>query len=107
MSILAVVLIIISAALITAAVFSFKCRGFLFNNSYIFATDEERKKMDKKPYYRQTGVVFVLIAAIMMLNAVQILTGLSRIFYITMAVSGFTVIYAVISSIKIEKNNKS
>ncbi len=106
MIILAVILIIISAMLLIAAVFSFKNKGFLFNNSYIFATEEERKKMDKRPYYKQTGIVLVFIAAIMLLNAVQVLTGIKRLFYISMVVASVMVIYAVISSVKIEKNKK-
>ena len=58
MIISAVILIIISAALFTLSFFQFKEKGFLFNNAYLYASEEERKKMNKKPYYRQSGNCF-------------------------------------------------
>ena len=44
MIISAVILIIISAALFTLSFFQFKEKGFLFNNAYLYASEEERKK---------------------------------------------------------------
>lgn len=40
---------------------SFKEKGFLFNNAYLYASKEERATMDKKPHYRQSAVVFLMI----------------------------------------------
>ena len=106
MIISAVILIIISAALFTLSFFQFKEKGFLFNNAYLYASEEERKKMNKKPYYRQSGIVFSLLGSIFLLNAVQLLTKLKWIFYIVIAVVILTLVYAVISSVKLEKNKK-
>lgn len=106
MIISAVILIIISAALFILSVFQFKEKGFLFNNAYLYASEEERKKMNKKPYYRQSGIVFILLGSIFLLNAVQLLTKLNWIFYIVIAVVILTLVYAVISSVKLEKNKK-
>ena len=53
--ILAIIYLVIS-------IMSFKEKGFLFNNAYIWASKQEREKMNKKPYYRQTAIVFALIA---------------------------------------------
>ena len=33
-------------------------RGYLLNNAWIYATKKERESMNKKPYYRQSGIVF-------------------------------------------------
>lgn len=106
MIIYAVILIIISAALFILSFFQFKEKGFLFNNAYLYASEEEREKMNKKPYYRQSGIVFILLGSIFLLNAVQLLTKLNWIFYIVIAVVILTLVYAVISSVMLEKNKK-
>ena len=49
---------IIAAILAVVSIRSFQNKGFLFNNAYIYASKEERGKMDKKPYYRQSAIVF-------------------------------------------------
>lgn len=53
-------------ALISLAIgiISFLEKGFLFNNAYIFASRQEREKMDKKPHYRQSAIVFTLISLV-------------------------------------------
>ena len=53
--ILAIVCLIIS-------ILSFKEKGFLFNNAYIWASKQERDAMDKKSYYRQSAIAFALCA---------------------------------------------
>ena len=47
---------IIAAILAVVSIRSFQNKGFLFNNAYIYASKEERGKMDKKPYYRQSAI---------------------------------------------------
>ncbi len=51
---------------------SFREKGFLFNNAYLYASKEERDMMDKKPYYRQSAIVFLMIGVIFLLNAISI-----------------------------------
>ena len=50
----------------------FQCRNksFLFNNLYSYAAKQEREKMDKKPHYRQSGIVFALLSSIHLCIAV-------------------------------------
>ena len=85
---------------------SFMEKGFLFNNAYIYASKQEREKMNKKPHYRQSAIVFLLLGFIFLLNAIAVLLGANWIFYIVIAVVIITLIYAIVSSITIEKNNK-
>lgn len=85
---------------------SFKEKGFLFNNSFIYASKEERDALDKKPYYRQSAIVFLLISIIFLLNAIATFLHTDWIFYIVLAVIITTLIYAITSSIAIEKRNK-
>jgi hypothetical protein len=60
--------------------------------------------MDKAPYYRQSAIVFLFIALIFILNGIQLLTNTEWLFYVVLTVMAATVIYAIASSILIEKN---
>lgn len=62
--IVAIVCGILAIIYLVISIMSFKEKGFLFNNAYIWASKQEREKMNKKPYYRQTAIVFALIAFI-------------------------------------------
>ena len=104
--IVASILFAISIFLFFMSVRSFMEKGFLFNNAYIYASKEEREKMNKKPHYRQSAIVFLLIGLIFLLNAIAVLLKANWIFYIVAAVVIVTLIYAIVSSITIEKNNK-
>lgn len=83
--------------------FQFKEKGFLFNNSYIFASNGERENVDKKPYYKQSGVIFVLMGIIFSVNVVDVLLETSWLFYVTLGIIAITAAYVIISSILIEK----
>ena len=98
--ILAIILLIISAL-------QFQEKGFLLNNSYIWASKKEREKMNadkemKRLHYRQSGYVFLLLGISFVFMALYCFLNLRRLlilFWIQVAV---TLIYAVVSSIKIE-----
>ena len=85
---------------------AFKEKGILFNNAYLYATEQEREKMNKKPYYRQSAIVFLSIGLMFLLNGLGILFHADWIFYIVIAIVIITLIYAIISSIVIEKHNR-
>ena len=105
--------IIIASILFTVSVFlffmsvrSFMEKGFLFNNAYIYASKQEREKMNKKPYYRQSAIVFLLFGIVFLLLALAVLLEAYWISFVGVAVVIITLIYAIVSSITIEKNNK-
>lgn len=100
--ILTIVLFIFSAVSLIIAVMQFGNKGFLLNNSYIFASENERKNMNKKPYYRQSGIVFTMISIIFAVNAFETIFKTGWLFYIVIAISVIAVVYAVVSSIKIK-----
>ena len=104
--IVASILFAISIFLFFMSARSFMGKGFLFNNAYIYASKEEREKMNKKPHYHQSAIVFLLIGLIFLLNAIAVLLKVNWIFYIVAAVVIVTLIYAIVSSIIIDKNNK-
>lgn len=86
----------------------FKEKGSLFNNAYLWASQEERKKMDKnkeskKPYYRQSGFAFMLIGISFLLFTIYVVTGWmwARIaFWMSVII---TVVYAIVSSVQIAR----
>lgn len=100
----AAILLIISIGSFIISIRSFKERGFLFNNAYLYASEQERNRMNKKPHYRQSAIVFLLISIIFLLNAVEVLMNSGWIFYAVIAIIATTIIYAIISSIWIERN---
>lgn len=105
--------IIIACVLFTIALFafflsirSFREKGFLLNNAYLYASRQQREAMDKKPYYRQTAIVFLLVSIIFLLNGLSILLDIMWISYIANAVMILTIVYAIASSAAIEKKKK-
>lgn len=94
----------IAAGAFIASYFQFREKGILLNNAWLYASKEEREAMNKKPYYRQSGVVFVLIGVAFLLNAVMVATKREWILYLVLGVFAVAVVYAVVSSIRIEKN---
>ena len=103
--VLASILFAVSIFLFFMSVRSFMEKGFLFNNAYIYASKQEREKMNKKPHYRQSAIVFLLLGLIFLLNTIAVLLKVNWIFYIVVVVI-ITLIYAIVSSIIIDKNNK-
>ena len=84
----------------------FNEKGFLFNNAYIYASKEERKLMDKKPHYKQSGIVFLMIGIIFAINAIDMILKTGWLFYLVMFIAVIAIIYAIASSIIIEKNKR-
>jgi len=100
------ILFAISFFAFVVSIRSFMEKGFLFNNAYIYASKQKREKMNKKPHYRQSAIVFLSIGSIFLLNALAVLIDANWILYVVTAIVIITVIYAIMSSIMIEKNNK-
>ena len=62
--------------------------------------------MDKRPHYKQSGVIFLLLGIIWLINAVDMVLQTGWLFDVFIAVAVITVIYAIISSVIIEKRKK-
>ena len=104
--IIASILFAVSVFLFLMSVRSFMEKEVLFNNAYIYASKQEREKMNKKPHYRQSAIVFLLLGIVFLLLALAVLLEAYWISFVGVAVVIITLIYAIVSSIKIEKNNK-
>lgn len=81
-------------------------RGVPLNNAYLFASKEERLKMNKTPHFRQSGMVLILCGAALTLIASSIAFGVSLMFYLSFGCLGAALIYAIVSEIIIQKNSK-
>lgn len=89
--------------------FQFKEKGYLFNNAYFWASKLERKRMDenkgtKRPHYRQSGFAFMFIGISLLLFAAYIVTDWAWMYIAFWAFIMIAAVYAVASSIKIEKH---
>lgn len=97
---------LLSVICLVISIRQFKEKGFVFNNAYLYATKEERERMNKKPYYRQSGIVFSIFAAMLALMAVDIATHTGWLMYVVWILAFAAVIYAIVSAVRIEKKNK-
>ena len=105
--IVAIILLLVSAAAFLMSIRSFLEKGFLFNNAYLYASKKEREAMDKEPYYKQSAVVFAAIGLIFLVNGAGLLLHISWAKWIVAVLVVFALIYAVASSIAIEKQKKN
>ncbi len=101
-----VVLLVFAVACGIVAAFQFLQKGFLFNNAYLYVGDEQRKTMDKKPYYRQSGIVFCGISLYFLLDALYFLLKKQVLFYVALGAIALTVLYAVFSAFRINRLSK-
>ncbi len=63
--------IVLSVICAVISFFQFREKGFLFNNAYIYASGQERETMDKKPHYRQSGIVSAFLSSIFLCVAAE------------------------------------
>lgn len=101
--VLSCILFLIAIGAFVMSYRSFREKGFLFNNAYIYASKQERETMDKKPHYRQSAIVFLMIGVIFLLNGVSVLLAANWIFFFVIAIAIAAIIYAIASSIVIER----
>ncbi len=103
----AIVVFVVAGNLFYLGLRSLAEKGFLFNNAYIYATEEERKTMDKKPYYRQTGIVFLLLGGAFLVIGLSLATGFGKLRLLEIPLLAGAAAYAVASTVRINKNKKA
>ena len=102
--VLAVILFVAAVILAFFGIRQLQCKGYCFNNAYIYASKEERETMYLRPYYKQSGVVFLMLACLFLLNGLRIVFDIKALLYVSFVLIAAIIIYAVVSSIRIEKN---
>lgn len=102
-----VILGVVAIVCFAVSYFQFKQKGYLFNNAYIYASKQEREKMNKKPYYRQSGIVFIMIGIIFLINAVEMVIDTGWLFYMVIVAAIIAIVYAIVSSVVIERGKRN
>ncbi len=102
----AIILGIVTVACFGFSYLQFNEKGFLLNNAYIYASKQERETMDKKPHYKQSGIVFLLIGIIFLINTIEMIFQTGWLLYCVIAVVVVTILYAIVSSVTIEMRKK-
>ena len=98
-----IILGILSIILLSISLMQMYEKGYLINNAYIYASKEEREKMNKKPYYRQSGIVFMFLGIISLLNAFNIELKSVGLFVAIIIIIIITIVYAIVSTKNIKK----
>ncbi len=81
-------------------------RGYLLNNAWISATEKERASLNKRPYYRQSGIVFCLLGLLFTVIGLSAILQEDRLLWLEAALAVGAVVYAVVSSIRIENRKE-
>lgn len=99
--------LIVSLVTFLISYFQFKEKGFLFNNAYLYASKRERETMNKKPHYRQSAIVFLLLGLVFLFLAVEVILTIKWLYLVVGVIIVVLIIYAIASSINIERINRS
>lgn len=99
----AIIVFLLAGGLLVLAIRHFWERGYLLNNAYIYATEKERKAMDKRPYYRQSAIVFCLLSAVFAVIGLSLILQDDRILLLEIPLTAGVLIYAIVSSVQINR----
>ncbi len=102
----AVVLFVLAGGLLVLGILHFLERGPLLNNAALYASKEERKTMDRKPWYRQSAIVFCLLSAIFAVLGFSIVIGNGRLQLLEIPLFAAVIVYALVSTIRIGNGAK-
>ena len=103
----AIAVFLLAAGLFFLGVRQLLERGYLFNNAWIYATKKERESLNKKPYYRQSGIVFCLLGLLFTLIGLHAILQDSRLLWLEAALVVGTIAYAILSSLRIMKEEET
>ena len=96
----------ISGVFLLLGISSFLERGFLLNNAYLYASKEKRKSMDRKPYYKQSAVVFWFLSAVFIVIGLGLLFQNEMFFLVEIPLLTGVTTYAYVSTAQINKQSK-
>ncbi len=102
----AIIMFLVSGVLLILAILHFMERGYLFNNAYIYASREQRDTMNKKPYYRQSAIVFLILCIVFIVIGLSVVLQNSMIILGEIPLFIAVMIYAIVSSAKIKDGSQ-
>lgn len=86
--------------------FTARCKGPILSNTYIFASNEERKRMDIKEEYRLVTIIFACLTGIFTLLSLFVFTKLKWLYVLMWLLIIFCIVYAIVDTIRSERKNK-
>ena len=99
----AIVMFALAGLLLIFAILHFLERGWLLNNAWIYASKKEREAMDKKPWYRQSAIVFSLLSAVFLVIGLSLVLQNNKLQLLEIPLLAAVLIYAVVSTRRINK----
>ena len=94
---------VLAVICLVLALRNFQGKGIPLNNSVLYMSEEERSRTDLRPYYRQSGIVFVLLFIANVLLALGSQPAFKWGFAAGMIVIAAAAVYAVASSVRMER----
>ena len=104
--IVSIIVFVIAGLFLLFSIRSFMERGVLLNNAYLYASKEERKTMNKKPYYKQSAIVFCILSAVFLVIGLSLLLQNDKCFLLEIPLIVGVIIYAIVSTVQINKRIK-
>lgn len=98
-----IMLMIITIGSLIFSMQAFRGKDIILNEDYLKASPEEREKMDKKAYRRQSGIIFLFLAAISMCNALRAILHQAWLTYLALGLGLIGVIYVIVSHAVLKK----
>ena len=95
--------IVFALLFLIMSILQFLEKGFLLNNAYIYAPKKERETMNKKPHYRQSAIVFLMLSVEFFIMAVDVVIEFKPLLYLHFIIFTAVIVYAIFSSIKLSK----
>lgn len=108
-TILGVITGIISIILYVYASFTIRCKGPILSNDYLFACEEERKKLKERSRieierdYRVVSVIFGILATVFAFLTVYIFMSWKWCLYVVFVLVIFVLFYAIKQSINTQR----
>ena len=101
-----IIMFVVAGMLLLFGIRSFLERGFLLNNAYLYASKRERKTKNKKPYYKQSAVVFCILCAVFIVIGLSLIFHNDKILLLEIALIIGVIIYVIVSTVQIKKHAK-
>ncbi len=101
-----IIVLFLAGVLLLLSIRSFLQRGFLLNNAYLYASKEGRETMNKKPYYKQSAIVFCILSVVFLVIGLSIVVQEDKILLLEIPLTGGVITYAIVSTVKINKQTE-
>ena len=102
----AVIIFFFAAGTLVISILQFLEKGFLFNNTFLYSSKEERSKINKNPLYRQSTIVFLILCLVFIMMGLNLITEKVLFLIIEICLIVVVLIYSVVSFILIDKAKK-